>query len=181
MSKTLPPPSPDLGSAIVGLWRLISREDYDRDGRRRIDPIMGPHPLGVLCFAPGYFAAQFMNPDRSDTSGTGPASSGANNSGAVNGYDAYFGTYTLDEVTGTVTVRLERRSLTSQHRTCLDARHPRGARSAYHPARHNRARRDPGDSHLDLRPERLTNYSARRSMNSLTAILPYIKVEPKLV
>jgi hypothetical protein len=107
MSKTLPPPSPDLGSAIVGLWRLISREDYDRDGRRCIDPIMGPHPLGVLCFAPGYFAAQFMNPDRTGTSATGPASSGANNSGAVSGYDAYFGTYTLDEVTGTVTVRLE--------------------------------------------------------------------------
>ena len=107
MPTPLPPPSPGLARAVIGLWRLVSREDYDRDGRRRIDPIMGEHPLGVLSLAPGYFAAQFMNPDRSSLADRGPTPAGANNSAAVNGYDAYFGTYTLDEETGTITVRLE--------------------------------------------------------------------------
>ena len=84
----LPPPSKDLAQAILGLWRLISREDYDRDGRRYMDPIMGARPLGVLSFAPGYFAAQFMNPDRSVTSPQSLPPTGANNSSAINGYDA---------------------------------------------------------------------------------------------
>jgi hypothetical protein len=29
-----------------------------------IDSALGEDPLGVLCFAPGYFAAQFMKGDR---------------------------------------------------------------------------------------------------------------------
>lgn len=92
---------------MLGLWRLLSREDYDRDGGRCLDPIMGSQPLGMLSFGPGHFAAQFMNPDRSGSAAAGPRASGPNNSGSVNGYDAYFGSYTLDEVTGTITVRLE--------------------------------------------------------------------------
>ena len=35
-----------------------------------------------------------------------PARPGGNNSTAVNGYDAYFGTYTVDETSGTVTQTL---------------------------------------------------------------------------
>lgn len=103
----LPPPAPGLARSVIGLWRLVSREDYDREERRRIDPIMGETPLGVLCLAPGYFSAQFMKQDRAQAAGTGPSVAGANNSGAVNGYDAYFGTYSLDETSGTITVRLE--------------------------------------------------------------------------
>lgn len=66
---------------------------------------MGPSPLGLLCFGPTHFAAQFMNPDRSRST-TSPVASGPNNSGAINGYDAYFGTYTIDATAGTVTVHL---------------------------------------------------------------------------
>ena len=60
----LPPPAPDLGAAILGIWRLTSREDYDAGGRRLIDPVLGAEPLGILCFAPKQFAAQFMNRSR---------------------------------------------------------------------------------------------------------------------
>lgn len=107
----LPPPSPDLGRALVGTWGLESREDYDREGRRIIDPVLGADPLGMTSFAPGHFAAQFMNRRRSASPAPGMASATpaafANNSRAVDGYDAYFGTYTVDAAAGTITVTLE--------------------------------------------------------------------------
>jgi hypothetical protein len=115
----LPVPSDDLGRALLGIWSLLSREDFDREGRRLIDPILGADPLGILCLAPGHFAAQFMNRRRSSAPDSAPASSGpaptasapappaANNSSALDGYDAYFGTYALDAGRGTITVRLE--------------------------------------------------------------------------
>lgn len=87
-----------------GLWRLVTREDRDDAGALRIDPVMGPAPLGMLAFGPRSFAAQFMNPDRTAT--VTPAAAGPNNSGAVNGYDAYFGSYRIDPAAGTVTVEL---------------------------------------------------------------------------
>jgi Lipocalin-like domain len=106
MPSPLPPPSEDLSTAILGLWQLLTREDYDREGRRHIDPVMGPDPLGALSFSPGHFAAQFMSRDRSVPAPTA-ATAGANNSGAVDGYDAYFGSYSLDRARGTITVQLE--------------------------------------------------------------------------
>jgi lipocalin-like protein len=112
----LPEPRPDLKQAILGIWRLVSREDYDREGRRLIDPFLGSDPLGVLSFASGYFAAQFMNRRRtgieapmpgSTQPGIGAAGSATNNSSAVGGYDAYFGTYEVDERAGTIAIALE--------------------------------------------------------------------------
>ncbi len=102
---TLPPPSPTLARDMLGVWLLRSREDYDAQGTRHIDPFLGANPMGILTFAPHHFAAQFMNRDRSTVPAEGPA--GANNSAAVNGYDAYFGTYTLDVAAGTMTTTLE--------------------------------------------------------------------------
>jgi hypothetical protein len=108
MSVTLPPPSAGLATAILGFWQLVSREDFDAAGHRNIDPILGADPLGVLCFAPGRCAAQFSKQDRSDLAAApGSAAPRANNSAAVNGYDAYFGRYTLNEGEGLVTVTLE--------------------------------------------------------------------------
>ena len=105
--EPLPPPTADLPGAMLGVWRLVSREDYDREGRRLIDPFLGPDPLGILSFAPKHFAAQFMNRRRSVGVGAGSAPSDANNSSAVNGYDAYFGTYTVDAARGSIATRLE--------------------------------------------------------------------------
>ena len=108
----LPAPNAELGKDVLGSWRLVSRDDYDREGRKLIDPILGADPLGMLTFAPGHFAAQFMNRRRGEKpfeTGTQASSltPGSNNSSAVDGYDAYFGTYEIDAREGTVAVSLQ--------------------------------------------------------------------------
>src|SRR5512143_166432 len=108
MKKPAPPsPAPGLKSRLIGMWRLESRIDMDTAGQRRIDPVMGADPLGILCFAADRFSAQFMRRDRSQSPTASLAGSGANNSSAANGYDAYFGTYTVDEAAGTMRTTLE--------------------------------------------------------------------------
>ena len=99
----LPAPTSDLARTMLGLWRLVAREDHDAAGVKRIDPVLGADPLGMLSFSPGHFAAQFSRRDRSAPS----AGSGANNSAAVDGYDAYFGRYTLDPSAGTISLTIE--------------------------------------------------------------------------
>ncbi len=109
-APSLPAPTRDIGKAILGIWKLQTRQDVDASGRGRFDPGLGPDPLGILCFAPGYFAAQFMKRDRSSAPGAvavAPAAAALNNSSAVGGYDAYFGTYVIDADAGTLTTVLE--------------------------------------------------------------------------
>ncbi len=104
-----PPASPSAASLqtrILGIWRLESRIDLDARGQRRIDPTLGVDPLGILCFSSDHFAAQFMRRERSAGATAPVPGGGANNSSAVNGYDAYFGTYTLDEAAGTLRTTL---------------------------------------------------------------------------
>jgi hypothetical protein len=108
MKKPAPPsPSPSLKSRMVGMWWLESRIDLDPAGQRRIDPVMGADPLGIVCFAADRFSAQFMRRDRSQAAPPSAPGAPANNSSAVNGYDAYFGTYTVDEKAGTMRTTLE--------------------------------------------------------------------------
>ena len=93
-----------LASQLIGTWRLISREDRTAAGERRIDPGLGADPVAFLVYdRAGNFAAQFMKRDRSDDSTAVTARAGVNNSAAVNGYDAYFGGYTVDEASSSVT------------------------------------------------------------------------------
>ena len=109
----LPPPSAGLASAILGSWWLLSRLDHDDAGNRHVCPILGAQPLGFISFTPRRFSAQFMRrgrelevePPRAEAASAAPAS--ANNTAAVGGYDAYFGTYELDAARGTVVVTLE--------------------------------------------------------------------------
>ncbi|MEI7906735.1 MAG: lipocalin-like domain-containing protein [Bacteroidota bacterium] len=105
--NSLPTPTKGLASGILGIWKLKSREDVDDKGQLRIDPFLGKDPLGILCFAPDYFSAQFMKRDRSAPESMIRSVQGSNNSSAVNGYDAYFGSYKVDEVAGTLTVHLD--------------------------------------------------------------------------
>ncbi len=107
-----PSPSPDLARAMVGSWRLRSREDYDGDGRRLIDPILGADPMGFLTFTRTSFAMQLMKRDRGaaptrEAPESGASAAGANNSAAVAGYDAYFGRYSVDAARGEISVTLE--------------------------------------------------------------------------
>jgi hypothetical protein len=104
---SLPPLTANLAAAILGIWKLKSREDVDDTGQIRIDPFLGQDPLGILCFTPGYFAAQFMKRDRSRPEDMAQRVQAQNNTVGINGYDGYFGTYSIDEIAGTLTTHLE--------------------------------------------------------------------------
>jgi hypothetical protein len=96
-----------LSSSLPGTWRLESRVDVTASGTRQVEPSLGDDPIALLFYdRSGHFAAQFMKRDRSVSVPDGP-SAGLNNSRAQGGYDAYFGTYTVDDARGTVTQRLE--------------------------------------------------------------------------
>ncbi|HTS79428.1 MAG TPA: lipocalin-like domain-containing protein [Myxococcaceae bacterium] len=98
---------PPLSQSLPGTWRLLSREDRTAAGERRVDPGLGADPEALLFYdRAGNFAAQFMKRDRTGGQGASPAASGPNNSRAVGGYDAYFGSYAVDDGAGTVTQRL---------------------------------------------------------------------------
>ena len=95
-----------LSAVLPGTWRLLSRVDVSASGERRPEPSLGDDPIALLIYdRAGHFAAQFMRRDRSTEVPDGPAA-GKNNSRAQGGYDAYFGTYTVDDQQGTVTQRL---------------------------------------------------------------------------
>jgi len=93
---------------LVGTWKLLSREDVTTSGERRTEPILGSNPIAYLIYdAAGHFAVQFMKRDRKSGQATeAQATDGANNSGAIHGYDAYFGRYAVGPE-GTVTQELE--------------------------------------------------------------------------
>jgi hypothetical protein len=92
---------------FIGVWWLLSREDRAKDGSPRIDPTLGSDAKGILTYANGRFAAQFMKRDRTNVGEIANPLTGKNNTGAVGGYDAYFGTYSVDDNTGEVVHRLE--------------------------------------------------------------------------
>jgi len=94
--------SNNLETKIHGTWWLLSREDHTKDGQRRIDPILASDPMAILVYANNYFAAQFMKRERSAESVSQPNAAGQNNTSAVGGYDAYFGTYQVNEETNQV-------------------------------------------------------------------------------
>jgi hypothetical protein len=98
-----------LSVALRGTWELLSRFDVTDAGEQRIEPSLGADPVALLIYdGAGHFAAQFMKRDRSagTTSAAPQAVAGANNSRAQGGYDAYFGTYEVDDRAGAVTQRL---------------------------------------------------------------------------
>ncbi len=97
----------ELATALPGMWWLESRIDVAADGTRREEPGLGSDPLGVLVYAKGRFAAQFMKRDRSSPASAGALRPGENNTAAIGGYDAYFGTYEVDGKTGEVIHRLQ--------------------------------------------------------------------------
>ena len=96
-----------LSEVLVGTWELIAREDHTNTGERRIDPTLGADPIALLVYdRTGHFAAQFMKRDRSRAPEAEVTIAAPNNSSARGGYDAYFGSYTVDDARGTVTQRL---------------------------------------------------------------------------
>ena len=94
---------------LVGTWRLISRVVKLEDGTVIRDPGLGEKPSGYLIYdSSGHMAGQLMRPDRPMAIDCGTSTAApSENSQSVNGYDAYFGTYTIDETNHTVTHHLE--------------------------------------------------------------------------
>ena len=96
-----------LSSQLPGTWLLQSRIDVTKDGERHPDPMLGEDPVALLIYdRSGNFSAQFMKRDRSKVGEAAPMPRAKNNTQAQGGYDAYFGTYTVDDAKGTVTQEL---------------------------------------------------------------------------
>jgi len=99
-------PPPTLSATLPGTWQLQSRIDVTASGERRPEPSLGEDPVALLIYdRSGHFAAQFMRRDRSVVIPDNPGGA-KNNSRAQGGYDAYFGTYTVDDEKATVTQTL---------------------------------------------------------------------------
>jgi hypothetical protein len=94
---------------LVGTWRLVSRV-VAQNGKAIQDPTLGDTPTGYLMYdSAGHMAVQLMRQNRpADSKDCAQVDAAPrNNTQSVNGYDAYFGTYTVDEKNGTVTHHLE--------------------------------------------------------------------------
>ena len=92
-----------LAAALVGTWELVSRTDRTASGQVRDEPTLGSDPIALVYYdRSGRFAAQFMKRDRSAVVTDAPTGT-ENNTRARGGYDAYFGTYTVDDTAQMVT------------------------------------------------------------------------------
>jgi hypothetical protein len=99
-------PFAPLSQTLVGSWLLQSRVDMNAAGESHPDPLLGEDAVALLIYdRGGHFAAQFMKRDRSAPIPDAPDAA-PNNSRARGGYDAYFGTYSIDDAAGTVTQTL---------------------------------------------------------------------------
>ena len=95
-----------LAARLTGTWSLRSRIDTTAAGERVSEPALGSDPIALVYFdRSGHFAAQFMKRDR-NAAPAPVATAAANNTRAVDGYDAYFGTYVVDEASAVVTTTL---------------------------------------------------------------------------
>ena len=99
---------------LVGSWRLVSRESRRASGERVEDAGLSTLPQGVLIYdRSGHVAAQLSRRDRT-TAMIGEECQAAttikgtpDTAQTVLGYDAYFGTYTINERDGIVTHHLQ--------------------------------------------------------------------------
>ena len=93
---------------MVGSWELQSRTVTRAGGEAVADPVLGAQPIGRLFYsASGHMALQMMRQGRAGAIGSPTDPDEARNPRVVLGYDAYFGTYTVDDAAGTVTHHVE--------------------------------------------------------------------------
>lgn len=90
---------------FVGTWRLFAIEE-DIAGKKTIYP-MGKKPFGYLMYdSTGHMALQLMNPDRPSMS-LRAASKLELDEIIINGFDAYSGTYSINEEERSITYQIE--------------------------------------------------------------------------
>jgi hypothetical protein len=99
---------------LVGGWSLVSRVTTTEDGKPLSDPGLSATPKGVLIYDRyGHVAAQLSRPSRTvemlgDECREAEKVKGTNDTAqTILGYDAYFGTYTVDAKAGIVTHHLD--------------------------------------------------------------------------
>jgi lipocalin-like protein len=103
-----------LKEQLVGTWTLVSWEQVLKDGTKQQD--FGANPKGVTSFdANGNFFVMFARPDLPKIAATERTKVTPEEARAINvGSIAYFGTYTVDEPTKTVTLRIESSTFPNQ-------------------------------------------------------------------
>lgn len=106
--------TPSIQSQLIGSWRLVSRESLKANGEVEPDPGLATVPLGILIYdRSGHVAAQLSRRDRTIAALPEECRAAITTKGTpdtaqtILGYDAYFGTYRLNEPKGTVTHHLE--------------------------------------------------------------------------
>ena len=99
---------------LIGSWRLVSRQSRKASGELEADPGLSTVPLGVLIYdQSGHVAAQLSRRDRTIAMLGEECQAAATTKGTpdtaqtILGYDAYFGTYRINEKEGIVTHHLE--------------------------------------------------------------------------
>jgi hypothetical protein len=101
-------PAASVRERLVGAWELESRTVRRDGGEALNDPVLGEKPIGRLFYsASGHMGLQMMRQGRPSaiTEPADPAQ--ASNARVVLGYDAYFGTFAVDEAAATVTHHVE--------------------------------------------------------------------------
>jgi hypothetical protein len=93
--------------ALVGTWRLLISDFVEKDGSQT--PQFGPNPEGNLIFtANGHFSLQIMRYNRPKFAANDRTKGTADeNKAAVAGTFTEFGTWTVDEGSKTLTLRVE--------------------------------------------------------------------------
>jgi hypothetical protein len=93
---------------IAGAWQLESRTVTQANGATLLDPVLGQQPVGRLFYdASGHMMLQMMRQGRAQAISVPSNPPEAKNPRVVLGYDAYFGTFTVNEAEGTITHRVE--------------------------------------------------------------------------
>lgn len=82
---------------LVGAWKLVSLEEPGPDGQTRKLPRTGV----IMYTRDGHMSVQFLAPKGAPAASVGPIQY------EQGGYEAYFGTYTVNEKTKTVTHHVE--------------------------------------------------------------------------
>jgi len=93
---------------IVGAWQLESRTVRKTSGEILLDPVLGKQPTGRLVYdVSGHMMLQMMRQERAQAISVPSNPHDAANARIVLGYDAYFGTFTVNAAEGTITHHVE--------------------------------------------------------------------------
>lgn len=105
-----------MGDELVGTWRLVSFVSYRADGREI--NTFGPRPRGLLMYDPGgHMSVQIASSDRNFSDSDPAIHRDPESDDPLESYFGYFGRYTVNDSTATVTHHVHASSDTGLDRT----------------------------------------------------------------